>query len=385
MTKAAVRHPGEFRWETRLLAVLTLTLVALGVAVCYAAGSYRDAWYQEAQQQLSGAVVGGLLFLLMAQLDYRIFHRLARPMYWGTIALLVLIAIVAVLWPNASAPDAISSVVPRLNGSRRWIRLFGVQLQVSEVARFTVPVMVAATVADLGNKVRRFKEGFIPVVWPVILASVLVAVQPNLSMAFLLAVVSITVGFIAGVRISHLFLLALPGIIGVAGMLRFSAERRERLADFLTPGLECRIDDQVCNSLIGLGNGGVFGVGFGEGTQKLGRLAYGYSDFILSVLGEEWGFVGVMFVVICFTLFCAMGFRIARTAPDLFGTTLAGGLTAMVGLGALLHAAVVLKLGPATGLTLPFISAGRISLVIYLMSAGVLVSIGRRRGKPAAR
>ncbi len=380
-----MRHPGEFRWETRLLAVLTLTLVALGVAVCYAAGSYRDAWYQEAQQQLSGAVVGGVLFLVMAQLDYRILRRLARPMYWLTIAALAIIAAVALLWPGGSAPEAVSSVVPRLNGSRRWVRVFGIQLQISEIARFTVPVIVAATVADLGNKVRRWREGFIPVVWPVMLAAVLIAVQPNLSMAFLLTVVSLTVAFIAGVRISHLALLAMPALVAVAAMLRFSAERRERLADFLTPGLQCRIDDQVCNSLIGLGNGGVFGVGFGEGTQKLGRLAYGYSDFILSVLGEEWGFVGVMFVVACFALFCAMGFRIARTAPDLFGTTLAGGLTAMVGLGALLHAAVVLKLGPATGLTLPFISAGRISLVIYLVSAGVLVSIGRRRGKPAAR
>lgn len=385
MTGRAVRHPGEFRWETRLLAVLTLTLVALGVAVCYAAGSYRDAWYHEAQQQLSGALIGGVLFLVAAQLDYRLLRRFARPMYFATIAGLVLIAIVAILWPNGPAPGAIGELVPILNGSRRWLKVFGAQIQVSEIARFTVPVMVAALVADLGTKVRRFRDGFVPVMWPIVLAAGLIAVQPNLSMAILLTLVSLIVVFVAGVRISHLLLPVGVGLIGATAMLALSAERRDRLASFLTPGLQCHIDDQVCNSLIGLGNGGAFGVGFGQGTQKLGRLAYGYSDFILSVLGEEWGFVGVVFVVLCFALFCAMGFRIARTAPDLFGTALAGGITAMVGFGALMHAAVVLKIGPATGLTLPFISAGRVSLVIYLVSAGVLVSIGQRRGKPAAK
>lgn len=383
MTGQVVRHPGEMRWETRLLAVLTLVLVSLGIAVCYAAGSYREDWFAEAQQQLSGAVIGGLLFLLAAGIDYRLLRKWARPMFYATIAGLALIAFVAIVWHDKRAPGVLGRVVPHLNGSKRWIALFGIQVQLSEIARFTVPVMVAAMVADMGAKIRKFKEGFIPVVLPIVVAAALVAVQPNLSMAILLTCLTMSVVFVAGARIPHLLLLLAVGGAAGAVMMTFNSERVSRMGEYLAPSLQCDIGTQVCNSLIGLGNGGVFGVGFGEGTQKLGRLAYGYSDFILSVLGEEWGFIGVVFVVMCFFLFCWMGFRIARTAPDLFGTALAGGLTAMVGLAALLHAAVVLKMMPSTGLTLPFISAGRVSLVIYLVSAGVLVSIGRRRGKPA--
>jgi cell division protein FtsW len=378
-----VRHPGEYRWETRLLAVLTLVMVSLGIAVCYAAGSYRDDWYTEAQQQLSGALIGGLLFLLVAGIDYRLLRKWARPLFYATIAGLALIAFVAVVWRGRRAPSPLGDFVPLLNGSRRWVSFFGIQVQLSEVARFTVPVMVAALVAEIGPGIRKFKEGFIPVVLPIVIAAGLVAVQPNLSMAILLTCLTMSVVFVAGARIPHLLLLATVGLAGGGVMLTLNSERTSRVDEFLAPAVGCSIDSQVCNSLIGLGNGGVFGVGFGQGTQKLGRLAYGYSDFILSVLGEEWGFVGVVFVVLCFVLFCWMGFRIAKTAPDLFGTALAGGLTAMVGLAALLHAAVVLKMMPSTGLTLPFISAGRVSLVIYLVSAGVLVSIGRRRGKPS--
>src|SRR5690606_30752793 len=165
------RHPGELRWETRLLAVLTLILVSLGIAVCYAAGSYREDWYAEAQQQLSGAVIGGLLFLVVAGIDYRLLRKWARPMFYATIAGLALVAFVAIVWHDKRAPGVLGRVVPYLNGSKRWISVFGIQVQLSEIARFTVPVMVAALVADMGGRIRKFREGFIPVVLPIIVAA----------------------------------------------------------------------------------------------------------------------------------------------------------------------------------------------------------------------
>lgn len=384
MSAARVRHPGEFRWETRLLAVVTLTLVAVGVAMCYAAGSYRDDWFLEAQQQLSGALAGGVLFLVAARLDYRLWRRWARPMFYATLAGLGLIAVVAVIWSGPEAPEAISALVPYRNGARRWLNIGPLQLQISEIARFTLPVLLAAMAADRGARLRRFRDGFVPVVVPIVLVAALVIAQPNLSMAILLTVTGLVVVFVAGARIGHLALLFAPAVAGAAAMLLLSPERLDRVMSFLAPATECHPDDQVCDSLIGIGNGGLVGVGFGQGTQKLGHLSYGNSDFILSVVGEEWGFLGILFLVLCFALFCWMGFRIARTASDPFGTALAGGLAAMVGVAGFMHAAVALKLMPATGLTLPFISTGRVSLVIYLLVAGVLVSIGRRRGKPAA-
>jgi cell division protein FtsW len=125
-------------------------------------------------------------------------------------------------------------------------------------------------------------------------------------------------------------------------------------------------------------------VGFGQGQQKLGYLPYAYSDFLFSTIGEEWGFVGVCVVVALFTLFCWLGFRIARTATDPFGQYLAVGLTATIGLTAFMHMAVSLGLIPTTGLTLPFMSYGRSSQVISLLGTGILINIGRLRGSPRA-
>jgi cell division protein FtsW len=126
-------------------------------------------------------------------------------------------------------------------------------------------------------------------------------------------------------------------------------------------------------------------VGFGYGQQKFGFLYAAYSDFIFSAIGEEWGFLGVVVIVLLFGIFCWLGFRIAKTAEDPFGQYLATGLTAAVGVSAVIHMAVSLNLMPTTGLTLPFVSYGRSSLVMSLVGAGVLLSIGRMRGKPARR
>jgi cell division protein FtsW len=126
-------------------------------------------------------------------------------------------------------------------------------------------------------------------------------------------------------------------------------------------------------------------VGFGQGQQKLGYLPYAYSDFLFSTIGEEWGFLGVVLIVLLFSVFCWLGFRIARTAQDPFGQYLAVGLTATVGVTAFMHMAVSLGLMPTTGLTLPFMSYGRSSLVISLLGTGILISIGRMRGKANRR
>jgi cell division protein FtsW len=151
----------------------------------------------------------------------------------------------------------------------------------------------------------------------------------------------------------------------------------------MSPGADISESNwQITQSMIGIGAGQVFGVGFGQGLQKLGYLPYAYSDFLFSTIGEEWGFLGVLVVVSLFALFCWLGFRIARTASDAFGQYLATGLTAAIGLTAFMHMAVSLGLMPTTGLTLPFMSYGRSSQVISLLGTGILINIGRLRGKP---
>ena len=383
MSPSAVRHPGELRWETNLLACVTLTLTGFGVMNCYSTGSYVTRWYAESSQQLSGALIGGVFFIVAAYVDYNVWRKFAKPMFYATLAGLVLLAVVSVIWHRGKAPSFLDRIFPYKLGAHRWIWV-GVQVQVSEIARFTLAAYIAMRAADAGQKLRHFTTGFLPIIGVVIGTVLLVAIEPSLSMSIVLAAIGTMIIFTAGARITHFLPLAAIAALALVAVLKFDDVRKGRMETASVSALECiPRNDQSCQSLIGFGSGGVFGVGFGQGTQKLGHLPLAYSDFILSVIGEEWGFVGVLFVWIGFTLFCWLGLRIARTARDPFGTYLATGLVVAVGFTALFHTAVVTRMGPVTGLTLPFMSAGRSSLVLYLLSAGVLVSIGRRRGRPA--
>jgi cell division protein FtsW len=378
----AVRHPGEFRWETRLLAVATLFLTALGIASVYASGTYLAKWHHEATQQALAALAGGVVFLVAARTDYHLWRKVALPLLLLTVAGLVLIAMVAVRWQTRKAPGAIDSLFPYVNGAHRWIQL-GIRIQVAEIARFTLVAWLAAHAAELGTKVRRFNEGFLPLVGTMAAVVMLVAVEPSVSMAAAIGGVGLTVIFTAGARVPHVALVSLIALAGVLLVLKYDKVRSGRAENFRSSSIACTTGDQACESLIGFGSGGVIGVGFGRGTQKLGHLPEAYSDFLLSVIGEEWGLAGITFVALCFTVFCWMGLRIARTARDPFGTYLASGLTVGIGVTAIMHAAVVTWLIPTTGLTLPFMSIGRVSLLLCLLSAGVIMSIGQQRGRPA--
>ena len=358
MSNPTIRHPGEFRWETRLLSVITLMLTVMGIASCYAAGAYKQEWFDQATHQGIAALIGGGLFVVAARTDYRIWRKLALPLFLATIAGLVAIGVVAVGWRGKDATGSLKDIFPAVKGAHRWIKI-GAQVQVAEIARFTLAAWVATYAAALGAKVRNFNEGFIPLAGSVAIVCGLVAIEPSVTMALALGVIGMTVIFTAGAKLQHIAPVVLVAGVALALVLQFDPVRSHRNDTFKGSALECVIGTQECAALIALGSGGIKGVGFGAGTQKLGHTPEAYSDYMLSVIGEEWGFVGVGFVALCFAVFCWMGFRIARTAPDPFGTYLASGLTVAVGVTAFMHAAVVTWLMPSTGLTLPFMSVGR--------------------------
>lgn len=376
MTAPAVRHPGELRWETRLLAVVTATLVALGIATVYGASSLVTTKTgvvggSFALTQFSGALVGGILMLIAARMDYRVLRPLAWPLLLGSLAALVLIIL----------PFTPTSIAPRLNGARRWLDIGPVRFQVSELARLAVIIWCAMLATKKGEQVREFKKGVMPFLVILGVVSLLILLQPNMSMAVLIALLGGIVLFSAGAKIGHFLLLGLGAVIAALQLIQRAGYRAERLDTFLN-GAEGT--SQIHQSLVGIGSGRLFGVGFGVGQQKM-YLPYAYSDFVFSSIAEEWGFIGVCLVVFLFGLFVWLGFRIARTAEDPFGRFLAVGLTAMVGVTALMHMAVTLSLMPTTGLTLPFVSFGRSSLVVSMVGVGLLISVGRMRGKPGGR
>jgi len=248
-----------------------------------------------------------------------------------------------------------------------------------------VVIWCAMLASKKGLQVREFKKGVLPFMLILGLVSLLILLEPNLSMATLVALLGGLVLFASGAKIGHFLILTGLGMILVFHQIRDAQYRLSRLLTFMNPG-DAVTDAgfQINQSLVGIGSGGLFGVGFGEGQQKLGYLPYAYSDFLFSTIGEEWGFIGVLTVVALFSLFCWLGFRIARTATDPFGQYLAVGLTATIGLTAFMHMAVSLGIMPTTGLTLPFMSYGRSSQVISLLGTGILINIGRLRGSPRA-
>jgi cell division protein FtsW len=349
----------------RLLAVTAATLTVFGM---------RDNGFMMMMKQLVIGLVGAGGLLLISRLDYRQLRSLSWPVL-GAAVFLLLIPIL---------PEGLTGgIAPTLNGARRWINLPGFGFQPSEVAKFALVLWAAALAAKKGSQIREFKKGVLPFLVIIGLICAMIMKQPNLSTATLVALLGAVVLFTAGAKIGHFILLAGAAALVVYQLALVSDYRRARLETFFGKGTE---DSglQITQSMIAVGSGGVFGTGFGEGKAKLAHVPYANSDFLFSSIGEEWGFIGIIVVVSLFGLFGWLGYRIARSAPDAFGQYLATGLTTAVCLTAVLHMAVTLKLMPTTGLTLPFMSHGGSSLLMNLLATGVLVSIGRLRGRPSA-
>ncbi len=374
-----MRHPGELRWETRLLGVVTLTLLVLGLVTTYSATNVMQSrghiiGLGFALRQVLGAVLGGVFLLIASRIDYYRWRQLAWPLLLGTVVLLLI--------PILPGTTAIAKPV---NGARRWIDVGPINFQPSELARLVVVIWCAMLATKKGGKVREFRRGVLPFIVVLGGVSLLILLEPNLSMALLVALLGGIVLFAAGPRIGHFVLLSVAGALLAYNRIQGAAYRMARFNTYRNA--EHATSDalyQIHNSLVGIGSGRIFGVGFGEGQQKLGYLPEATSDFLFSTIGEEWGFLGVCVIVGLYALFCWLGFRIAKTASDPFGQYLAVGLTATVGVTAFMHMAVTLGMMPTTGLTLPFMSYGRSSLVISLLGTGILINIGRLRGRLTA-
>jgi cell division protein FtsW len=370
----------ERRWETRLLAVVAMGLSMVGIIAVYGASSLVTTrgggvvGSSFALNQAVGLLVGGLMATIVARMDYHLWERWAWPIL-GVVALLLLIP----LLPFTHA------IAPMRNGARRWVEIAGLSMQPSELAKIAVVVWTAMLAAKKGAEMRSFRRGVVPMLVIVAPLVGLIFLEPNLSMALLVTLLAGVVMFSAGAKIGHFLLLAVGAAPLVFGAVATAQYRLARVLTFLNSGsAPTEATWQVHQSLVGIGAGRLLGVGIGHGQQKLGYLPYAYSDFIFSTLGEEWGFLGVLLLAVGFGLFIWQGFRIARSARDPFGQLLAAGLTALIGIGAVLHIGVNLAVLPATGITLPFVSYGRSSLLVALIATGMLISVGQRRSGRAA-
>lgn len=376
---ASVRDEGRERWrmsaEARSVAFISTCLLLLGLAVLYSASAIvatskgLPGWYFLASQA-TGALAGVMAFMFAAKLDAERWRDWAWPLLWLTLATLLV---------TLFMPD---SIAPRYNGSKRF--LYRTSIQPSELGKFVVVVWTAMLVVKKGDQLRRFSKGIVPFLVVLGALCVLVAAEPDLSVAMLYALLMAIVLFAGGVRMGHFVLL---GALGIPFIFR-EIERLQyaalRLTSFLDPGMAPAANSyQLRQSLLAVGSGGVSGVGFGQGRQQYGFLPYQHSDFIASNVGEEWGFVGLLALTLMYGAYALFGFRIARNARSLFLQLLAVGVTFTTVLTAYLHIGVVVGLLPTTGLTLPFVSFGRSNLVLTMFLTGVLVNIGSVRERVA--
>lgn len=361
-------------WESRMVGIIAVALTVFGIAAVYSASGI---WAVEngqrgsvfASRQFVGALVGVLALRIASRTDYRFWRRHA----WAVLAGVTVLLIIPVL-------PFTQSISPEANGARRWVSLGPVTLQPSEFAKFAIVVWAAMLAGKKGNTIRSFKKGLMPFI--VVLAPVagLILIEPDLSTASLSVLLAAIIVFSAGARIGHFLLISVFAVPLLWHEIAGAQYRVQRIFSFLGQGNElAEAGWQIKQSLIGIGAGGFFGVGFGQGLQKLGYLPYAYSDFIFSTIGEEWGFLGATLTILLYAVFVVLGFRIARTAPDRFGMLLAAGLTSLIGVTAILHVAVTLSLIPTTGLPLPFLSYGRSNLIVSLVATGVLINIGGAR------
>jgi cell division protein FtsW len=361
-------HP---HWDTRVLLVVTAALVVFGVAAVYGASSIVAVQQGEpgsyfAVKQLLGALCGGLLLAVISHVDYHVWERQA----WTLIGIVSIMLIILVL-PFTGA------VVAEINGARRWIEIFHFRFQPSELAKFAIVAWTAKIASKKGVQVGEFKKGVVPFMVVAAPMALLILLEPDLSTTFLFCLLFGIVLFAGGARMGHILVLGAGAGLVAWRYVMGRGYAWSRIAAFL--GDHTQANWQIQQSLTGFGSGRLFGVGFGEGTQKMGYLPYAYSDFIYSTIGEEWGFVGAVAIALLFLVFILVGLRIARSTDDPFGSLLAVGLTAIVGVSAILHMAVTLGAVPTTGLTLPFVSYGRTSLIVALVATGVLINIGRQR------
>lgn len=352
----------------RVVLIVVLFLMVASTVVVYSASS---TWALQKYGATSGLVnkhiikvlVGLATIFVAMSIDYHFYRKLTK---------IALIACLILLFFTLA-------VGGEIKGAARWLSLGGFNLQPSEAAKFALIFHLSALLATKGSKLEDFKKGFLPLMLWIGSVVILVMLQPNFSTGAMIFILGMVLVFAGGARFKHI-LLSLSAIIPAVLVYMVSAEYRlRRIMSFIghsdktaTPS---KSNYQLWQGIIGFGNGGLFGVGMGASKQRDLFLPESYGDFVFSIVGEEYGFIGTMIFMVLFLTILLRGFKIAKNAPDEFGKYLAIGITSTIVVYALGNALVTLGLFPTTGLPMPFISYGGSAIVFSSFAIGVLLNI----------
>lgn len=360
------------------LLICVCVMVCFGCVMIYSASSYiAEVQYGDSlyfvKKQILGVVAGGALMAFFCFFPY---EKLAKFRYAAVIVAAVLLALVFV--PGVGVTNY---------GATRWIGFGSFTIQPSEIAKYAYALFAAAYFAKNYRKVKTIK-GVLPVLGVGALFCVLVILEPNMSITMCIGILMLALVFLSGANLKTFAVVLVPCALAVPVLIIAEPYRLERLSAFLDPW-SSPLDEgyQLIQSLYAIGNGGLFGVGLFNSTQKYRFLPFAESDFILSVMSEELGFFGILIFFGACAFIIWRGLRIARRCKEPFGYLLAAGFTLVYGIQVVINALVVSGTIPPTGLPLPLISSGNTSLIITMASMGVLFNIsrGQKREKPAKK
>lgn len=371
MTRDARQSSHEHKPDTVLL-VVAGSILFFGLIALWSASSvvafdkFNDSFFYVKQQLVYGVFLGFAAAYIAYRIDYHFWKKWAVPMMFVTVLLLL-----AVLLPGIGF---------EYGGARRWIAIGNFLFQPSEVAKFTFLVYIATWLEQRAGAAKdHLKEQLIPFLIFLGILGGLIMAQPDLGTMAVIAAIALSVYFVSGARLSHFSLIGALGAAMVAVLIKVAPYRTARFTVFLNPDIDPQgIGYHINQALLAIGSGGLFGFGLGHSRQKYNYLPEVTGDSIYAIIAEELGFVFAVGVIALFLVLTYRGLRIARMAPDPFGRLLATGITIWFAFQAFVNIGSMVAVLPLTGITLPFISYGKSSLVMLMLAVGVLLNISKQ-------
>jgi cell division protein FtsW len=355
-----------------VLAAVTVALIGFGVVMVYSASAVQATVEHHDPQfflkrQAAYAITALIALFGVSRIDYHRLYKLTYP-------LLIVTGLLSVACVVGFGHTA--------GGATRWIAIGPIHIQPAEIAKLALVIWLAYSLAKKAEQVKDFTVGFLPHLLVAGLFMFLCMTQKDFGSAVVLLLLTFTLLFVAGAKLGYLLGASILGLGFGAAAIRFSGFRYARYLAWLNMD-QHRQDSgyQAFQSVISFGSGGPFGVGLGHGLQTL-YLPEAHTDFVAAIVGEELGFLGILLLCAAYLLLVVRGVRAALRAPDDYGSYLAFGISAMLGVQALLNLAVALAILPTKGLTLPFVSFGGSSLLVCAAGAGILLNVSRQ-GPPA--
>ena len=352
------------------LFIAVLLIATFGIIMIYSASSiWAEYKFQDPFKFIKAQgmffIVGIFLMYFLSKVDYHLYYKKANLILFGCFLLLLLVLI-----------PGIGTI---RNGSRSWFGIGGFGIQPSEFAKIGLIIYVAKYLSNNKKNMRDIKQGVLPIMSLILVFFGLIMLEPDFGTAMVIVLTLVVMIFISGVKMSFFIKLLMVGLIGIVGLIIVAPYRMARIVSFLNPWTDpLGSGFQIIQSLYAIGPGGLLGQGFLNSRQKHFYLPEPQTDFIFSIISEEFGFLGVLIVTSVFFFIFFRSLKISLKQNDLFGKYLAFGLSFGIIIQALLNLMVVVGIIPVTGVTLPFLSCGGSSLLVSMASVGIILSISRK-------